>query len=1049
MNTKSIKKQPLGMRLPIRLLALCAILLLFATAAAAQQRSRVSGTVTAADSGEPLTGVSVMAVGTPTGTVTDIDGRFSFEVALPAKLRLSYVGFRTLTINATAGKPMSLRLEPDEHSLDEVMVMGYGVQKKKLVTGATVQVKGDDIARMNTVSALGALASQTPGIDITQSSAMPGEGYKVTIRGLGTTGNASPLYIIDGVTGGDIDALNPGDIESIDVLKDAASAAIYGSRAANGVILVTTKQGRKGKPQISYDGYFGWQNIYREPDLLNAQEYAAIMNEGRYNDGLPAYDFATLVPDWDKIASGEWKGTNWLEEARKKNAPVTNHSLNVTGGSDLSTYSIGLSYTWQKGIIGKPVEPDYKRYNVRVNSDHVLIKNGSLNVLKLGENITYSYHESKGISIGDMWSNDIRNFLHTSPFLPLYDDNGDYHYAIPWETREANPIGLMAYNGGSNITKNHWLQANVYLQLEPLKGLKLKTSFGYQMSAATWRSFVPVYKLSTQNFANENQVSQGSNSGNQWQWENTINYVFKLGNHSFDALLGQSIEKTGMGEGVSGTNINSIFNDFKHAWLDNTPVISSSRTQLSGSPWGDGRLSSFFGRINYDYDNRYMATVVLRADGSSNFARGHRWGWFPSVSAGWIMTEEKWMKPVASWMDYLKIRASWGQNGNQDIPAFQYLSTISFSGSDYTFGPDKSALVKGAYPDILANSDLTWETSEQFDAGIDARFLNSRLGLTFDYYVKKTKDWLVLAPILASYGTGAPYINGGDVKNTGVEIALTWNDRVGDFTYGASWNMAYNKNKVTRIANSEGIIHGDDNVLSNQTTEFYRAQVDYPIGYFYGYKTAGVFQTEEEIANYKGAKLEGTKPGDVIWVDRNNDGKITDADQGMIGNPHPDVTMGLGLNAAWHGFDISATFHGAFGQQIMKSYRSYVDFPKQNYTSDIFGRWHGPGTSNRLPRLTSGTSPNWQFISDLYMEDGDYWRLQNLTVGYDFKHLFPSLPLQQLRLYFTAQNLFTITGYSGMDPEVGYGGYQDWVSGVDIGFYPTPRTYMVGVNIKF
>ena len=355
----------------------------------------------------------------------------------------------------------------------------------------------------------------------------------------------------------------------------------------------------------------------------------------------------------------------------------------------------------------------------------------------------------------------------------------------------------------------------------------------------------------------------------------------------------------------------------------------------------------------------------------------------------------------------------------------------------------------GAYADILANPDITWETSEQTSLGFDARFLGGRLGLNFDYYIKKTKDWLVQAPILATAGTGAPFINGGDVKNTGIEVALSWNDKVGELNYGATLNFAYNKNKVTSIANTEGIIHGEINVLSNATDEMYRTQVGKPIGFFYGYKTAGIFQNEEEIATYKGAKLDGAKPGDVIWVDTNHDGKITVDDRTMIGDPHPDCTIGFSLNASWRGFDLAATFAGQTGNQIMKSYRSFVDYPNNNYTTDILKRWHGDGTSTRWPRLTSTTSNNWQWVSDLYMEDGDYLRCQNITLGYDFKRLLKNLPVQQLRLYFAANNLFTITGYSGMDPEVGYGGSASWASGIDLGFYPSPRTYMVGLNVKF
>ncbi|MEY8723593.1 TonB-dependent receptor [Bacteroides stercorirosoris] len=1046
-KNQSDLQRTVSVRIPF--LSVCFLLLWVCMGVVAQTNYKISGTVVAAKDGEPLIGVNVLQKGTTNGVVTDIDGNFTLSVSLPCEISVTYVGYLGQSVKVSSAMvPLKIALEEDSEMLDEVVVVGYGVQKKKLVTGATVQVKGDNIAKLNTVNALGALQSQTPGVNITQSSGMPGEGFKVTIRGLGTTGSASPLYIIDGMPGGDINNLNPADIESLDVLKDAASAAIYGSRAANGVILVTTKQGRIGKPEISYDGYYGVQNVYRMPDVLNAQEFAMIMSEARMMDGLPDYDYASLVPDWEAVKNGTWKGTNWLDESRNKNAPIQNHALNVIGGTEQSVYSIGLAYTNQEGIIGSPAQPKYIRYTARVNSEHTLYRKGKLDIIKVGENLTYSYSERNGIAIGDTWSNDIRNMLHANPFLPNKDENGNFHYAIPWEIREANPIGQMYYANGQNIAKSHALQGNIFLTIQPVTGLKLKSNFGYSFYADNSRSFTPVYKLASNTFSDNNSVTQEMSMGGNIMWENTVTYDFKLNNHSFGVLLGQSIEKHGLGDTIGGSNINSIFDDFKHAYLSNTPTITN-RTSLHGYPWGKESLASFFGRVNYDYANKYMATVVLRIDGSSKFARGHRWGYFPSVSAGWAISEEAFMEPTKSWMDFLKIRASWGQNGNQDIDGFQYLSTIAFGGADYTFGPDKTVLTSGGYPDILANPDVTWETSEQLDFGLDARFLNSRLGVNFDYYIKDTKDWLLVAPMLDSFGTGAPFVNGGDVRNQGYEISLNWNDHISDFEYSATLNLAHNKNKVTRIANAEGIIHGDPDVLSNQTTEMYRAQVGYPIGYFYGYSTAGIFQSEEQIANYKGAKLDGTKPGDVIWVDRDHNGVIDDGDQGMIGDPNPDYNLGLSLSASYKGFDISMTMNGAFGNQIMKSYRSYVDYTRQNYTSDIFGRWHGEGTSDRLPRLTSGTHSNWQYVSDLYMEDGDYLRMQNLTIGYDFKKLFKNLPLKQLRLYVAAQNLFTITGYSGMDPEVGYGGYQDWVSGIDLGFYPSPRTYMVGVNIKF
>ena len=378
------------------------------------------------------------------------------------------------------------------------------------------------------------------------------------------------------------------------------------------------------------------------------------------------------------------------------------------------------------------------------------------------------------------------------------------------------------------------------------------------------------------------------------------------------------------------------------------------------------------------------------------------------------------------------------------------LETVAFNDlGKYSFGNVKDSQSTGAYADILPNKDVTWETAEQLNIGFDARFFDSKLGVAFDWYNKKTIDWLVDAPILASYGTGAPYINGGDVENKGVEGSLNWNDKVGDFTYGINFNVAKNKNEVTRIANSEGIIHGESNLLSQGTTEMYRAQVGYPIGYFYGYKTAGVFQNGAEVAAAGATLQKDPQPGDLIFVDNNGDGSITVDDKTMIGNPHPDVTLGFSFNMAYKGFDLSVTTNGAFGQQIAKSYRSFADSKTQNFTTDIFGRWHGEGTSNKLPRLSSGSNANWQEISDIYIEDADYLKVQNVTFGYDFKKLFPTLPFGQTRLYFTAQNLYTFTGYSGQDPEIGYGGGASWSSGVDLGFYPSPRTYLVGINLKF
>lgn len=1005
------------------------------------------------EAGLPVIGANILEKGTTNGTITDMDGNFTLTVSDNATLLVSYIGYNQQEISVHGKESFVINLKEDSQSLEEVVVVGYGVQKKKLVTGATVQVKGDDLQKLNTVNPMGALQSQSPGVNITKTSGQPGSEFKVSVRGIGTVGDSSPLYIVDGVTVSNIDYLSPSDIESIDVLKDAASAAIYGARAANGVILVTTKQGKSGKAVIEYDGYVGWQNIVQNVTPLNAQEYAMIMSEGAQNSDMNPFDFQKLVPNWNKIESGEWKGTNWFDEMCNKNAFMQNHALNVRGGTEQSVYSLGLSYTTQEGSFGNPAPPQYTRYSFRLNSEHKLIKGQGYDVLKIGENLNYIYSEKSTIGTGNLYVSDLRQAFITNPFLPVYDENGDFHYAIDWNEKQINPMGFLYYEHSQNLRKDNRLSGNLYIELQPIKGLKFRSSFGIHLDMSSYRKFVPVYDLGPEKFCNENVTTQQFSLGNKWLFENTLSYDCTLReSHDFNFLLGMSAEKSGLGETIKGENVNSIFDDFNHAYLDNNKQIYEGKTKLSGAPLTPGRLLSFFGRVNYNFRETYLATLVMRADGSSNFAPGNRWGYFPSVSAGWVMTNEKFMEKALSWLDFLKIRASWGQNGNQNISGFQYLANIAFD-SKYFFGDNKNNVYAGAYPSILANTDIKWETSEQIDLGFDARFLSGRLSLAFDWYNKKTKDWLLVAPVLGSYGTGAPYINGGDVLNRGVELGLSWKDQsAGGFQYSVSGNIAYNKNEVTRIANSEGIIHGPANVLSHNTAELYRAQVGFPIGYFWGYETDGIFQNEDEVNAYKNAEgkiiMPDAVPGDLRFVDANGDGTIDDNDKGMIGDPNPDITFGLSATMSYKGFDLNIVTNGVAGNQIARSYRSGNE-AFHNYTTEILDRWHGEGTSNTIPRVTASASINDLYISDRYIENGSYWRISNVTIGYDFKKLFKNLPLQQARLYVTGQNLATITGYKGLDPEVGYGYDSSWASGIDLGFYPSPRVFMVGISLKY
>ncbi|MGK6349770.1 SusC/RagA family TonB-linked outer membrane protein [Parapedobacter sp. DT-150] len=1026
-------------------------------------QTRITGSVTDA-SGIPLAGVTVKEQGTTSATTTDEQGQYSLALTTAnAVVTFSFIGFVTQEVTVNNQSVINVTLEDDVNTLEELVVIGYGTQKKKLITGATIQVKGEDLQKLSTSSVLGALQSQSPGVQITQSSGMPGQGFKVTVRGIGTIGNSSPLYVIDGVAGGDINMLNPSDIESVDILKDAASAAIYGARAANGVVLVTTKQGKVGKLTLSYDTYLGMQNAYKMPSLLTAKEYMAIQDERRFNEGLAPYDWATLIPNqYEQAMAGTWNGTNWLREIHNDDAITQNHAVNLMGGGEQSRFSLGYSLAIQDGIFGKPVSPNSERHTVRLNSEHIILKNDDFDVIKFGENVTYAYNTTAGIGIGNIYWNDIHNMLVGNPLLPVYNADGGYYdhaskVADGWafDGATANPIADMHYRRGLNRSKNHTLMTNAYLEIQPIENLKFRSNFGYRLQANAYRSYTPAFQLSTTSQNAVDDISQNQGQGYNWILENTIAYQWALDNsHNFDAVIGQSVERWGLGEDLSATTANSSFpGSWQNAWVINGQGYDGFTPTVGGQHWPDGVLASFFGRVNYNYKETYMASLIMRADGSSNFARGNRWGYFPSAAAGWVLTNESFMQSSSDWLNFFKIRASWGQNGNSSIDPFQYLATIAITRqSGYYFGNNKNTLVNGAYPDVLPNPDISWETSEQLNIGFDSRFVNDRLGVVFDWYRKSTIDWLVQAPVLAIYGTNAPFINGGDIENKGVELGLNWNETIGDFRYGISLNGAYNQNEVKRIENDEGIIHGADNVLSQGTTEMYRAQVGYPVGYFFGYKTDGIFQNAEQITDYRArglGVLATAQPGDVIFTDTNGDGTITTDDRVMIGNPHPDFTGGMSLNFGYKGLDLSVTATGAFGHQIAKSYRSFADSPLQNYTTEVFERWHGEGTSNRYPRLTSGSHTNSQYVSDIYIENGDFVKIQNVTLGYDFKSLLPKMPFGQARLYLTAQNLYTFTGYSGMDPEIGYGYDQSWVSGIDLGFYPSPRTFLLGLNLKF
>ena len=1045
----------------IRCLFFMLMLVMISTGAAAQNGT-LKGKVTGASDGEPLIGVSAVVKGTAKGGVTDFDGNYTLTGLKQGDVIVfSYIGYAKKEQTYTGQAVMDVKLDSDSKTLDDVVVIGYGTMKKKLVTGATMQLKGDDIQKLNTVNPLSAMQGQTPGVNIVSTSGQPGAAMSVTIRGLGTVGNSQPLYLIDGIAG-DITNINPADIERIDVLKDAASAAIYGAQAANGVILVTTKGGKEGTSKISYDGYVGWQTVGRKFKMLNASEYMTIMDEARLNSGMSPVDWASLNSIHD--ANGNVYNTDWIDNAIDDGALTTSHNIAFTGGSKTSTYAISGGYTGQDGVIGGSDVSYYKRYNFRANSEHKMYDG----LITVGEHVSFVWKDSRNMGTGNIYNNNLRSAFSASPIIPVYGPDGDYNNTSgsDWNVNDGNPYGTMMVNR-FNRSRSGTLDANAYMQVEPIKNLKFKTVFAVGYSASDYRSYTPSYSFSPQGGNTEESVRQSNGNGLSMVWTNTLSYDFTVkGGHDITALIGSEWSSYD-GSQTEGYNTGIVpgFNDWDHAYLTN--INNKTNQEAKGAPYDPTRSMSYFARLGWSWKDRYMVNATLRADGSSKFAPGKRWGYFPSVSAGWTVSEESFMNSTKSWMDFLKLRASWGQVGNANINCWQYLAPVVTTNANYNFGTNggQEGWSTGSYPSRLANEAVKWETSEQINIGIDARFIGSRLALTADWYVKSTKDWLVQAPVLATAGTAGPVINGGDVKNTGVELGLTWNDNIGrDFTYSVGANFAYNHNEVGSIPTEDGIIHGNTNQIYQNAEEFYRAENGHAIGYFWGYRTAGIFQNKQDIDNWiaagNGVMQANVQPGDVKYVDMDHNGTIDDKDKVDLGNGLPKYTFGFNIMLGWKGFDLGLNATGAAGFKIAQSYRD-PNVAQGNYSRRILDRWTGEGTSNLMPRVTYNDVGNWLF-SDLYLQDGDYIRLQNLTLGYDFKRLISWKGISKLRLYVQAQNLLTLTKYDGMDPEVGsFNGTdanhvnadgsttQTWVSGVDMGYYPHPRTFIVGVNIAF
>ncbi len=1035
-------------RFPIMMFAL------FLSTTLHAQSQKFSGTVVD-ETGEPIIGASITVKGQKTGSVTDVDGNFQIQAAPGSTIVVSYIGFTAK--EAKAADNLKITLQEDHQTLADVVVVGYGVQKKSVVTASIAKVSADDLNGTAPVRVDNALKGLASGVTVTSASGQPGASSQVRIRGIGTINNSDPLYIVDGMPiEGGIDYLNPSDIQSIEVLKDAASGAIYGTRAANGVILVTTKGGEKGKVHVNYNFSYGWQNPWKHRDVLNATEYAVMMNEGLVNAGqAPIYD--------DPYSYGE--GTDWQDEVFNNNAGVVNHEINVSGASDRLNYYLSAGYYHQDGIVGGNYNrSNYRRMTLRSNTSYILFDNTKdrewLNKLTIASNISYARVQNKSIDANSQWGSPLGSALYLSPILKptvsgadadnqaalygkdymLYDRNGNM-YTIPGSSYQEmnNPLAMLSLPGDDNWS--HKFVANFSADLNIGWGVKYRISYGADLSFWGADGYTKLYYLSGNNRATITNAHQTSDRGTVWQLENVLTWDKKIGKHSINAVLGQSaLESTGMNLYASLQNLK----DITKPYMNNTSADQSrGEMSASGGPAYKHTLSSYFFRASYNYDERYMAQVTVRRDGSSRFGANNRYATFPSFSLGWNVINEPYFK-APSWLSNLKVRGSWGKNGNDNIGDFTYAAWTS-SPYNTVFGRSET-VVNGVQAGALANPDLKWEESIQTDLGLDFGFFDNALTFTVDWYSKKTSGMIISMPIPNYVGAEAPLGNVGDMKNEGVEFELGYKWRVGTANFHVKGNASYLKNTLTNLGNTSGYLELDN---MQNTGTITRATNGEPFPYFYGYKTNGIFQTVEEVNAYTNSKGEliqpNAKPGDVRFVDVDGDGAITAADRTKIGKGMPDWTYGFTFGAEWKGFDFMFMLQGTIGNDIYDATRR-TDVRPANLPSYMLNRWTGPGTSNKYPRFVVGDATNWQ-SSDLYITDGSYLRLKNIQLGYTLPaNLTRRIFVNKLRLFVAAENLITFTKYAGYDPEISSGGTS---LGVDYGVYPQSRTFTVGFNLGF
>lgn len=1009
-------------------LLLCSVGALFA------QGIKVKGRVIDKETKEGLIGASVVLQSNSTvGVVTDLDGNFELSVpGTTSKLNVSYIGYTSVIVPAKDNQV--IEMGSDALGLDEVVVVGYGTMKKSDLTGSVTSVKGSDLSVLSTANIATALAGRAPGVQVISSGSVDGA-VKVRIRGVGTINNSDPLYVVDGFPTSDISYIAPTDIESMEVLKDASASAIYGSRGANGVIMITTKKGANMPTKVSANLYVGVRTASKKMDVLNASEYA--------NARMEAYSNAGSIMDANERALLEFaalhnsKGTDWQEEVLRTGV-VQNYNVSVVGGSEKSKYNLSTTYSSEDGILKNSyVDKLFVRFSNEYRFNQYF---------KFGTDIAYTNYEMSNTDLSNMYGSALTLASRAAPVSPVYNQFGNWQNNMTMDNNgvRVNEMEKYKEKSGNKFVGNFFLNIDIY------KGLSFKSTFGIDYSISKYAFYQPVFFVSQQEKNDRSSLQENRYNNLGWVWSNVLNYNLDINkDHRLNAMLGTEATYSS-NDMLQATAFDVLENeDMRYISAAKSNDYTATSTQDRSS------IFSAFLRLNYSYKNRYLLTTTVRSDASSRFSKDNRVGIFPSLSAGWNIREENFMQNV-SFLSQMKLRAGWGQVGNQSSAGIgDYLSRIS-NGLKYVLG---GIVYEGRIPTDLSNPNLRWEVAEQYNVGVDMGFFNGKLAVNADYFVKETKDMIVRVPVPDYFGAGEPLDNVGNMRNRGFEFTVSHTNNIGDLGYNVALNMSFIRNKVTSLGRSGAI---NETVYEQRLSNTSRTEVGREIAYYYGYKTDGIFNTEEELKAYTYTDANGVvKPvqpnaqvGDVKFTDLNNNGKIDEGDLTYLGSYMPDFTGGLNLGLTYKGFDFSLFADFTFGNEIanMTTYDLQSSLVDKNILKSYYdNRWTKDTPYNNQPRLTTSGAykENAQF-SDRYIEDGSFLRIRNVQLGYTFpSNWMKKIKVDKARVYFSMDNLVTFTNYSGYNPEISDQWGKVLAAGCDVGGTPLPRTFTVGLNVNF